>query len=128
MKALIWTGCILGSLVATIIVDAILKPFGLQLGWLLRGLVFAAGVFLARFLSLKICRKRFRKTVEKKLAKEGMTPAEYIRKKVPQKHIEMCEFYKGRTSELDAYLRTLVKDERIPKDAYAILMEMYGEQ
>ena len=126
MKALIWTGCILGSLVATIICDAILKPFGVRLGWLLRGLVFAAGVVLARFLCLKLCRKSFRKSVEKKLAKEGTTPAEYIKKKVPQKCLEMCEFYKGKTSELDAYLRTLVKDERIPKDAYAILMEMYG--
>lgn len=123
MKALIWTGCILASLVATIIVDAILKPFGLRLGWGVRGLVFVVGIALARFL----CRKRFRKSVEKKLAKEGMTPAEYIRKKVPQKHLEMCEFYRGKNSELDSYLRTLVKDERIPKDAYAILMEMYGE-
>ena len=84
MKALIWTGCILGSLVATIIVDAILKPFGLRLGWGLRGLVFTAGVAIARYL----CRKRFRKSVEKKLAKEGMTPAEYIKKKVPQKCLD----------------------------------------
>ena len=124
MKALIWAGCILASLVATIIVDAILKPFGLRLGWGVRGLVFVAGIAFAGFL----CRKRFRKSVEKKLAKEGMTPAEYIMKNVPQKHLERCEFYKGKTSELESYLKTLVEDGKIPKDAYAILMEMYGDE
>lgn len=124
MKALIWTGCILGSLVVTIICDAILKPFGLRLGWWLRGLVFTAGVVLAGYL----CRKRFRKSIEKKLAKEGMTPAEYIMKNVSQKHLEMCEFYRGKNSELEPYLKTLAEDGQIPKDAYGILMEMYGEK
>lgn len=124
MKALIWIGCMIASIAAMLVVDIILFPFGIRQGYLLRMIYISAGAFIAR----RICRKNFRKFVEKKLAKEGLTPAEYIRKKVPQKHLEMCEFYRGKNSELDSYLRTLVKDERIPKDAYAILMEMYGEQ
>ena len=124
MKALIWTGCIIGSLVATIIFNVILQPFGLRLGWKSYSLAIATGASLAAFL----CKKKVRKSVEKKLEEEGVTSDEYIMKHVPEKNLEMCEFYRGKSEELESYLKTLLEDGKITKEAYVILFEKYGEK
>ena len=113
MKFLIWLGCFL----VYMIVNALLHPLGIRLGWLF-GLVFA--VWIPSFL----CKKWDIRTVQKEAFAQGMSIRQYIDSIVPPSLISAFEVQKGNRVALKANLKRCVEENAITKPDSVVLFEM----
>lgn len=83
MKIFIWVGCLVSYLLVSVIIDSLLMPLGIRLGWLLRFLLLTATVALAKTL----CNKRDNhktgkcswQTAMEKVAESDMSVNEYAK-------------------------------------------------
>lgn len=136
MKALIWIVVFLvfSPLMKLIQGNIILHiggnwyRFGPILVGVLTGALFYGEYRLAKFLCKKWDAYKTKKKINGiilKAAAEGISLKEYIMRDITQEWIDSCENYKGKPEALERYLRTLVTDKKISKDAYIYLYEEY---
>lgn len=127
MKALIWIG---GLLLLNLLNILLGYATGFRLG---NVLIFLLWSFLAAFLCRlwnKHLYKKSASTIASKAATEGLSVEEYLQKDIPEKCIEMCDFYidNGSYEELKTYLSTCLEDGNISKEAYKFLINKYCQK
>ena len=124
MKILIWIGSCIICLLATIIFDALLKPFGLRLGYGLRYLLAVVAMsFLARYLCIKWDTHK----IKNKADKEGASEIEYVKKEIPSSLRTLCEELRGNEVALESLLDDCVKKGTISKAEALLLFDEYSK-
>lgn len=118
-KVLIWIGCFL----LTILIDAILHPFGVRLGYGLRYVVCVP-------LALYLCKQLDIRTVKKEAATKGVSIWQLVTSIVPKSLVDFCESNKGKSSVIKGAIKTFMKENSedehpIPKRYLVVLREMY---
>lgn len=121
MKILIWIGCIIASLIVNVVINVILSPFGIRLGYGLRGLLVAATTFLARYLCLKFEIGK----IKTKAEKEGTSEIELVKREIPSSLRCLCEEHRGNEVALESLLDDCVKQGMINKGEAVLLLEEY---
>ena len=124
MKALIWIVCMAAALVANIIADALLKPFGLRLGWWLRLLLGAAAVFLARRFCLKLDANK----IKDKARQANISEVDVVRKEIPSSLLSLCEGHRGNDVALKSLLDDCIKKGMINQAEAMLLLEEYRKE
>lgn len=124
MKILIWIGCIAVSLIVNVVIDALLSPLGVRLGYGLRGLLVVATTFLARYLCLKFEIGK----IKTKAEKEGTSEIELVKREIPSSLRTLCEEHRGNEVALESLLDDCVKKGTITKAQVALLLEEYSDK
>jgi len=128
MKILIWIGSFIVCTLVTAIFDALLKPLGIRLGWLVRYLIAVPAMFfLARHWCLKWEEKIFKK-LQDKANKEGLSVEEFLTKDVPKVCLELAEEYRGCPVELSAFLDDCVKSGKITREQAQNMYQVFIEK
>lgn len=116
MKFLIWCGCIFVFQSFLILMN----KGGFHLGGIPTFLYYGAMFYVAK----KLCNKWGKKSLDKKAAEAGMTPAEYAMKDIPKMFLLEIQDRIETGNGLSGYLNMCVKEKIITKDqADAILNE-----
>lgn len=114
MKALIWILCFF---VATILNTLLGYATGIKVGYL----IFYFVVF---FVAEKLCDKWDKYSISQKAQREGKTPFEYIKDKVPKGVMNKCATMLGEEAELRKYLNKCANYRKIKRGYVDIV---YGE-
>ena len=114
MKALIW----IGSFLVYLIINALLHPFGVRLGYIL---TLAFAIWIPKVL----CRKWDVKVVQKEAYVKGMSIYQYVSSIVPPSLITACETRKGNRKALKENLKMCVEENAITKRTSVVLFEMF---
>ena len=114
-RIFIWIGCILGALLAKIILDVLVGSlFSFRLGYLFDIAALALGVKIA-------------KTLVHKYEEKCMDSAtKSFVKSVPESIIEKCESYRGNNHVLRNYLDVCLDQGAITQDQFNSLYQMYS--
>ena len=123
MKILIWIGSFIFCSLVNSIFDALLRPFGLQVGWLLR---FLITVVVASFLARYLCIKWDRHKIKTKATKEGVSENELVQREIPSSLRSLCEDFRGNKVALESLLDNSVNNGTISKAEAALLLEEYS--
>ena len=123
MKVLIWIGSYIICLLATIICDALLKPFGLRLGY---GLRYLLAVPAMSFLAISLCKKWDRHKLKQKAEKENISVDELIKREIPSSLRSLCEDFRGNKVALESLLDNSVNNGTISKAEAELLLEEYS--
>lgn len=116
---LIWVGCIIGALLAKIILDVLVGSlFSIRLGYLFDIAALALGVKIAKSLVHKYDEKYEKKRIA--------STAKSFTKSVPESIIEKCESYKGNNHVLRNYLDVCLGQGTITQDQFNSLYQMYS--
>lgn len=111
MKFLIWVECLASYLLVSVTIDSLLNPFGIRLGWLLRLFLLSATVAIAQ----NLCDKRSNRNSNRVCAS------------IPVSCLREAEKYRGRTTELNAFIRSCLKSKKITKEQAKYLEKEYSK-
>lgn len=123
VKALIWIGAFIVSVIAEAIASAIFQAIfpGYRMGWILRFVFFCLMLFIGK----SMCAKWDVKEFVIRANKNGMAPGAYASATFPPSLLDLCESYKNDTAAFEALMKQSVEGEVITKADANVLRYMF---
>lgn len=134
MKVLIWIGCMILNYIMQIISKSIVALIPvtddssiIMIG-MLSGILGAASACFCIWLAIKLCQTLDWHRVTKKANSAGMSVLEYGKHGLSEEFLQMVEkwFKTLPLEQIKPKLRTFVKEGKITKDQYIILIKEYS--
>lgn len=122
MKIVLCIASFVICVLINLILDAVLKPFGIRIGFGVRILLYA---IITPFIAAFLCIKWDAHKIKNKATKEGKSEIEYVQNEIPSSLRTLCEELRGNEVALNSLLDDCIKKGTISKAEAVLLLQEY---